>query len=75
MKTCDAEGCDAQILDTYTYCFEHFKQQKKPGEHKPPQWHDDPTVDILMKMNYNLGHLVKQLEETNQHLSFLGSKK
>lgn len=69
---CKKEGCPLQVADNYEYCYNHFKEQHMSDtpqgqtetmQRTPPkQWHDDPVVDQLMKINHNLGKIATYLE-------------
>lgn len=63
MKKCEQPGCAAQIDDKYSFCYEHFKTGKKTDMKTKGQWHDDPVVDALLKINSNLSRIVQSLEK------------
>lgn len=64
MKICEWNGCHEEIGDKYTYCFGHYQTGKKTDLQAKPkgQWHEDPTVSVLMQCNSNLGKIAQLLE-------------
>lgn len=72
MKNCGKANCTNQIKDKYTYCYEHYV----PGTGTKPvttikapgQWHDDPVVDQLMKINNNLKRIGDLLGGTKKEM-------
>lgn len=71
MKQCSSPDCQNMIEEKYNYCFQHFRggtnrTQTPTTKTLPPgQWHDDSTVDQLMKINANLGKIAQELALMN----------
>jgi hypothetical protein len=67
MKQC--LNCGTDIGDKYKYCMDCVKaygKRDEPTPHEPKggaMWHEDATVDALLKMNSNLGTIAKELRE------------
>jgi hypothetical protein len=55
--TCENKGCDNETREGYKFCYDCYKRHEATSSGK--QWHEDPIVDQLMKINANLGNLVK----------------
>lgn len=73
MKLCEKEGCETQIDDKYRFCYVHYEAPNKIKAKIPSDaWNDDPTIDILMKLNANLGKIAKTLENIEY---LIGEKK
>ena len=61
---CKTEKCKKETNEGYDYCMECYKTWKdgQVDEFKSKAWHDDPVVDILMKINNNLSKLVVAMQ-------------
>lgn len=63
-NVCVNETCDNEVREGFKYCLDCYNKWKQENpETKKGQWHDDPVVDQLMKMNANMGKVVRVLEE------------
>ena len=65
MKTC--KECGISISPQYEYCYNHNIARRTTQNNNGPsitQWHDDPIVDALLKINHNLLSIKKLLETT-----------
>lgn len=73
MKTCTHPNCTNTIEDKYNYCYEHYRENYKVKpevkvSHASERWDDDPLIDVLLKINSNLGGIKKLLDEKyNNH--------
>ena len=65
-KKCSTEGCEKEIKEAYENCFAHH--QKEGVEKVSTQWHKDPVVDALLKLNANLGRQNQFLEQQTEVL-------
>lgn len=70
--------CKNEARDNYEYCYPCYVAWKKAQlvtiEPTPSkQWHSDPTIDVLMKMNANLGRIEQRLGDLNKTLEELNA--
>lgn len=63
VKLCEKVGCENEINEKYSFCYEHFSAGRKTDlqARSPGMWHDDPVVDALLKINANLQTMTKLL--------------
>lgn len=63
MKNC--KNCEKEIQDNYTYCLSCMTEWKQKNTTTTTKnvgsWHDDPMIDVLMKINANLGKIHQAL--------------
>lgn len=72
MKKCANENCELMIKDEYQFCYAHYQPMQTDMKAKAAgQWHTDPQVDVLLKMNANVGKLVQTLERLTQAVEFI----
>lgn len=70
---CKNETCNNETREGYTYCPECYNKWKTntartpDKEPKKTQWHDDPIVDQLMKINSNLKNIAETLKELKKN--------
>lgn len=75
MKKCEHQGCETDIEEKYSFCYEHFKTGKKTDMKSKGQWHEDPVVDALLKINANLGRIGESLDRWGERPEPIYSKK
>lgn len=63
--TCQNEDCKNETKEGYKYCYDCYKkwQDQQPDKNS---WDDDPMVDVLLKINSNLGKIGQSLEALNE---------
>ncbi len=59
--TCENEDCNNTTTEGYKYCQDCYKKWKQSNLDKGA-WHDNETIDQLMKINSNLGKIARTLE-------------
>jgi len=69
---CATTECKNEVNTPYKYCKECYTkwtQSKSAGEPAPPdrkkdpnKWDDDPVIDILLKINHNIGRIAQSVE-------------
>lgn len=74
-KNDDGSTCGYNVKDGYTLCWNHYqatKAQTTKAVNDAPRtapstekgkWHDDPQIDLLLKINHNLSRIVRLLEQ------------
>ncbi len=69
--TCTNEDCKKETNEGYKYCMDCYNKWKEnqPAEEDPYKskpWAEDPVVDALLKINNNLGKIVRALENKRE---------
>jgi len=73
MPKCLTQDCLNEVAPNYKYCGDCYNRWKakqsaptpSPTESVPrdtTKWHDDPLIDVLLKMNSNLGNIAQELK-------------
>lgn len=67
MTKCKNEGCPNDVREGYVYCADCYAKWKNRQSIVPSQkqerWDDDKLIDVLLKINSNLGNINKSLQE------------
>lgn len=73
---CANKDCENGVREGYKYCADCYAKWKDSNPFKKSnEWSDNPTVDMMMKINANLGNIALTLDKIYGVLDDMPKKK
>lgn len=75
MGKCTNNQCFNETQGDNPYCYECYKKWRELNQgKKKTEWNENPQIDVLMKINANLGNISQHLERIANNIEKVKKK-